>query len=76
MSLEAWGDEGFDIPDGYMTVERCQEIVAGEIEELLSALRAAVPIIKAWHGDEVFDIYYEYSPEMKPIREALAKHQD
>ena len=29
MSLEAWGDEGLDGPDGYVTDERAQEYFIG-----------------------------------------------
>lgn len=36
-------------------------------------LQKAVAVIKQWHNaDEVWDIYYNHSPEMKPIREFLA----
>lgn len=41
--------------------------------ELLEALKKSVEIIKTWHGDEWWSIYYEKSPEMKPIREILKK---
>jgi len=40
------------------------------------ALLQAVKVIKQWHGDEVFDIYYNHSPEMKMIREALGGTYD
>ena len=36
-------------------------------EELLNA----VEIIKIWHSDEAWEIYYNHAPEMKNIREAL-----
>lgn len=40
---------------------------------LREALRKAVEIIKVWHNcDEVWDVYYCASPEMKPVRQALA----
>jgi len=40
-------------------------------EELEKALDAAIAVIKQWHqADEVWDIYYNNAPEMKPIREA------
>jgi len=39
------------------------------------ALVQAVKVIKMWHGDEVFDIYYNCSPEMKLIREALSENE-
>jgi hypothetical protein len=33
---------------------------------------AAIDVIKQWHNaDEVWDIYFNNAPEMKPIREAL-----
>lgn len=35
------------------------------------AMLKAVSIIKQWHGEEVFDIYYERSPEMEPVRKIL-----
>lgn len=44
-----------------------------ERAELLDALAQSVSIIRAWHGDVAFDIYYGHSPEMKLIRDALAK---
>ena len=37
----------------------------------LELLEHAVSIIRGWHGEEVFDIYYRHSPEMKPIRERI-----
>jgi len=45
----------------------------------LELLKHAVEIIHDWHGDEVWKIYYNHSPEMKPIRErieALEAHQE
>lgn len=50
-------------------------------DDLLAALHGAVGVIKSWHnmgvveGSEldVWPIYYAHSPEMKPIRDALAK---
>lgn len=50
------------------------DLLSIERDELIEALRACVEVTKVWHGTEVFDIYYDCSPEMKPIREALAKH--
>lgn len=41
--------------------------------ELLEALIKSIRVIKQWHGADVFDIYYNNAPEMKPIREAIAK---
>lgn len=31
----------------------------------------AVSVIRDWHGEEAFDIYYDSSPEMEPIRKEL-----
>ena len=39
---------------------------------LVAALENAINVIKQWHNaDEVWEIYYNHAPEMKPIREAL-----
>ena len=40
-------------------------------KKIFEALRESVKIIKQWHGDIAFDIYYEKSPEMKNIRSIL-----
>lgn len=40
---------------------------------LLDALEIAIGVIKQWHGDVDFDIYYHHAPEMISIREAIAK---
>jgi hypothetical protein len=37
----------------------------------LELLEHSVGIIKAWHGDTAFDIYYNCSPEMRPIKERI-----
>lgn len=37
----------------------------------LELLEYSVGIIKAWHGDPAFDIYYNHSPEMRPIKERI-----
>ena len=49
-------------------------------DELVEALKASVGVIKVWHNmgmpesdTETWRIYYDHSPEMKPIREVLAK---
>jgi hypothetical protein len=65
MSLEAWGNDG-DADRPY-TQERVDEIVS----EWKGALIACVAVAKAWHGPDVWDIYYNHSPEMKPIRDLL-----
>lgn len=36
-----------------------------------NALIEGVKIIRCWHGEVVFDIYYLHSPEMRPIWELL-----
>ena len=45
------------------------------IEKMRAALIQAVEVIKDWHGEEAFDIYYKHSPEMKLIREALLENE-
>lgn len=58
------------------TVQRDGASTGQPLQELVSALRACVDVAKAWHGDVAWDIYYAHSPEMKLVREALAKHDD
>lgn len=59
-------------------VERYRELERADVDaaELVKALRAAVDVAKAWHGDVAWDIYYAHAPEMKLVREALAKHPE
>ena len=46
------------------------------IAELERALRDCVEVAKAWHAaDDVWQIYYDHSPEMATTRAALAKGQ-
>lgn len=43
-----------------------------ENHRLRDALVACVAVAKAWHAaDDVWEIYYNHSPEMKPIRDVL-----
>ncbi len=44
-----------------------------EIEDLRIALRKAVAIIRDWHGEPAWPIYYAKSPEMTVIRNVLGK---
>jgi hypothetical protein len=37
----------------------------------LGGLRAAVRVIRAWHGESSWVFYYRYAPEMAPIRDVL-----
>jgi len=55
---------------------------ATDAAELREALKKAVAVIRIWHGLKIKDagaeaqmwkIYWEQSPEMKPIREALER---
>lgn len=39
--------------------------------ELKLALKKCVEVLKMWHGPEAFEIYYDHSPEMAPIRRVL-----
>ena len=41
------------------------------VEELFFLLVKAVELIRGWHGEAAWEIYYTQSPEMKKIREAL-----
>ncbi len=55
---------------------------AADAAELKQALEKAVEVIRIWHGlkikgvaleEQMWKIYWEQSPEMKPIREALER---
>lgn len=42
------------------------------IKQSKSVLEKAVSVIKQWHqADDVWDIYFNHSPEMKSIREFM-----
>lgn len=41
--------------------------------ELLAALREAMAAIRTFHGPGAWDIYYNNAPEMKRMRDAIAK---
>ena len=57
------------ISEGAKLMESYAKQRAKEAELLLIK---AIEIIKTWHNaDEVWDIYYNHSPEMKEIREWL-----
>ena len=51
MSLEAWGDDGCDVPDGYVTAERAEEMALEALQERADQLRAFVrgddPVVPA-----------------------------
>ena len=53
------------------------ELMERECAGLRASLQSAVGVIADWHNmggaDDVWQIYYDHSPEMKPIREALTK---
>lgn len=44
--------------------------------QLTKALEQCVAVAKTWHGDDAFDIYFNHSPEMKLVRNALGKMPD
>lgn len=44
--------------------------------QLRLALQQCVAVTEMWHGKEAFDLYFNHSPEMKLIRDALGKMQD
>lgn len=43
---------------------------------LTKALEQCVRVAQMWHGDDAFDIYFNHSPEMKLIRDAIGKMPD
>jgi len=44
--------------------------------QLTKALEQCVRVAQMWHGDDAFDIYFNHSPEMKLVRDALGKMPD
>ena len=40
------------------------------------ALLQAVKVIKQWHGEDVFEIYYNNAPEMEMIRNILGPYDE
>lgn len=53
------------------------------ILQLTKALEQSVRVVRAWHAmpqkpgdDDAFDLYFNHSPEMKLIRDALGKMPD
>lgn len=55
MSLEAWGDEGLDGPDGYVTDERAQEMINEATEELRAGLKESLKLQS--HYAELLNAY-------------------
>ena len=53
-----------------LKLEKYCDQIEQERDELKEALSKSIEVIKQWHGDEVFDTYYNHAPEMKTIREA------
>jgi len=51
-------------------LEAIETRLRSENARLLDGLNAAVEVIRQWHGQEAWDLYYNHSPDMKPIREA------
>lgn len=46
---------------------------AEQVAKHRAALEQCVRVVKMWHGDDCFDLYFNHSPEMKPIRDILGK---
>lgn len=44
-----------------------------EIEQMRELMREAIDTIKAFHGPDAWDIYYENAPEMKRFRAAAGE---
>ena len=75
-----------DMMEEFYEAQRIAKQAIEQRDELAEALRASVELIKAWHNigmpkaaaDQTlakltWGIYYAASPEMKSIRETLAK---
>ena len=85
----SWCESDFIAGAKFMRSELKNEIeqLQKENRELREALEKSVDIIKAWHNmgerntperlqDEIWRIYYEHSPEMKPVRTALSNNSE
>jgi len=53
----------------------CIKEFAESERQLRDALKQCVAVLRQWHGEEVFDIYYNHAPEMQAVREALPYEQ-
>jgi len=60
------------VEDYHPDFERNANLIAAA-PELYEQLKAAIEIIRIWHGGDAWDIYLNHSPEMKRIRAALEK---
>lgn len=50
--------------------------LVARVAELEAALRDCAEVVKVWHAaDDVWQIYFDHSPEMASTRAALAKEQ-
>ena len=49
-------------------------VATNEEVKLIVSLIECVKVARAWHGVAAFDIYYNHSPEMRIVRETLAKY--
>jgi hypothetical protein len=70
VSLEAWGDDGLEGPDGYVTDERADEMVAEAVEELVAALRGLMP--EGWDHP---DGHMDHMPGIKVARLLLQQYE-
>jgi len=71
------GDEHY-VTDHYKCSDDLAQLFHGDIDELLTALKAAVETIRVWHSihdanDTAWEIYRQHAPEMKPLFAAIAK---
>jgi len=76
-------DEFFDdLTKQVQDVEIQFELVRAQRDHLLAGLVAAVECVRVWHGmgmskeiePDMWRLYWEGSPEMKPIRQMLEKY--
>ncbi len=54
-----------------------EQVKLALFDEVVAALRASIERVKEWHNmdgaDDVWPIYWENAPEMRQIRETLAR---
>jgi hypothetical protein len=71
---------GYRLQDALTHARRMEK----DRKELRDALVASIKSVRAWHGmgipkhleEEMWNLYWENSPEMKPLRELLSRLGD
>lgn len=59
--------------DADAAVRRADDFWRADNDRLLVTLKASIGLIRAWHGEPGWALYFQYAPEMEPIRAASAR---